>query len=288
MKKQIILGLILIGGMILRGQETKQYFLFDIGWGENNLIYQLQNGIEKGKLSNSINASYGLFFSPNWGIQTGLGLQTFGSHSTLNYLSSNPSIDTDGDLYELRINFINWKEKQRALFLNIPVSIQYQHWVGNNFGLIDNHKLALIISMGIQFSIPIDANYKTFGGKIVTTGYFSQWNVELEDMPQHGFLTITNTYKGKLFLKPSYLGTFNLGWLYTLSKKTDLYLGTYLNYGLNNIIKADTKQIYQPDGVYNGIFASNQTNNIKLIAIGMKVGILLKLGTTKSSCKCNF
>ena len=288
MRKQIIIGLMLLVGLVSRGQEGMQYLYFHIGDGVNNLSYNLQNGTEKGLSGNSIDAGYSFFFSPNWGFQAGFGLQTFGALSTLNYIYKTPAVDTDGDSYELRINYKNWKEKQRALFIDMPVSIQYRYWIGKDLGLVDKNKLALLVSLGAKVSIPLNAHYKTTGGEIVTTGYFSKWNLELKDMPQHGFLTITDTYTGNVSLKPSYVGILDFGVLYNLNERLDLYLGTYVNYGLNNILTAGSKQVYQPDGVYNGTLASSQTDNLKLKAFGLKVGVFLRLGKTKSSCKSCF
>lgn len=288
MRKQIIIGLMLLVGLISRGQTGMQYLYFHIGDGVNNLSYKLQNGSEKGLSGNSINAGYSFFFLPNWGFQIGFGLQTFGAISTLNYIYPTPAVDTDGDYYELRINYKNWKEKQRALFIDMPVSIQYRYWIGKDLGLVDKNKFALLVSLGAKVSIPLNAHYKTAGGKIVTTGYFSKWNLELKDMPQHGFLTIADTYTSNVSLKPSYVGMLDFGVLYNLNERLDLYLGTYVNFGLNNILTAGSKQVYQPDGVYNGTLASSQTDNLKLKAVGLKVGVFLRLGKTRSSCKCCF
>ena len=91
-------------------------------------------------------------------------------------------------------------------------------------------------------------------------------------MPQHGFLTITDTYTGNVSLKSSYVGTLNFGVLYNLNERLELYLETHVNYGLNNILTAGSKQVYQPDGVYNGTLASSQTDNLNLKAVELKVG----------------
>ena len=287
MRRQITIGLMLLVGLILRGQEGREYLYFNIAGGLNNLSYKPKDGTEKELFGKSINVGYSFFFSPNWGFQVGLGVQSFGALSNLNYVYKSAAVDIDGDPYELRINYKNWKEQQRALFIEMPVSIQYRYWIGKDLGLVDKNKLAILVSLGAKVSIPLNTFYKTVGGNIVTTGYFSQWNLELKDMPQHGFLTISDVYEGNVYLKPSYVGILDFGLLYGLNERLDLYMGTYLTYGLNNILNAGKQQVYQPDGVYNGTLASSQTDNLKLKAIGLKVGIFLRLGKTRSSCKCN-
>lgn len=273
MKKLVIMVLSLFYLGILQAQEAEQYFHLNLGGGLNNLLFNLQNGTEKGKFGYSINAAYSYFFSSQWGLQTGVGIQYFNTLTTLNLLTSTPNIDTDGDAYEFRTNYKNWKEKQHAFYLEVPLVAQYRYNFGDKFGFI--------ASLGAKVLIPIQTSYETAGGEITTTGYYSQWNVELSDMPQHGFSTITNNYKGNLSLKPAYMLIIDMGGLYKLSEKVDLYLGEYFNYGLNNVMTPNTKLIYQQDGTYNSVLTSNQTNNLKLFSAGIKIGLYFRLGKKK-------
>jgi len=269
MKKQIIIGVSLLVFGTLKAQYTRQYLHLDIGGGLHNLEYNLQNGTEKRQLGYSVNASYSYFFKPRWGIKSGIGIQSFGAHSTLNYLESSRNVDSDGDAYDFQTNYKDWQEKQQALFLDIPLEVQYRK--------LFNSKVGLLASVGAKISIPLLANYKTTGGAMETTGYYSQWNVELGNMPQHGFGTLMNSYSGNISLKTSYAGIADVGCILTLSKNTNLYLGGYINYGLNSILTPDSKQIYQSDGVYNGIFESNQLTSVNPLAVGVKVGLCWQL-----------
>ncbi len=270
MKKQIIIGLSLLVFGFIQAQKTENYVHFNIGLGEQNLSYKLQNGTEKAQLSYTINAAYSRFFTSNWGLQTGLGLQSFGALSTLNYQSSIPNVvDIVGDSYEFRDNYKGWQEKQQALFIDIPLEAQYRHFF--------SRKLGVLVSAGAKISIPINASYKTVAGEMVTTGYYSKWNVVLHDLPQYGFNTYTSGYNDNLSLKPAYMAIADLGGLYKLSEKLELYVGGYINYGLNNIITTDAKSVYQPDGTYNGLFGSDQVSKVAPIAFGVKVGVYWKL-----------
>lgn len=254
-----------------QAQEKGSYIDLNVGGGFHNLSYTLQNGTEKGQFGYTLNAGYSYFFTPEWGLHTGLGLQSFNSLSTLNFLSSTPNtLDADGVLYTFKANYLNWQEKQQVLFVDLPLEIQYKHSIGN--------KIGLLAGLGGKISMPIMGNYKAAGGEFVTTGFYPQYNVELSGMPQHGFSTFTNGFSGNLSVKPSYMAIADIGGLYKLSEGLDLYVGAYVNYGLNNILKADSKLIYQPDGLYNGLFASNQTNSVTPISIGLKVGLSLSLG----------
>jgi OOP family OmpA-OmpF porin len=275
MKKQIILVLAILIVGALQAQETGNYLDFNVGGGFHNLSYTLQNGSEKGQFGYTINAGYSYFFTPQWGLRTGLGFQSFQSLSTLNYLSSTPDVDSDGQSFLFKANYLNWQERQTAIFIDIPLTVQFK--------LPVTKKLGLLTSVGGKISVPFSTSYKSAGGEFVTTGYYQQYNVELSGMPQHGFSTFTNGFKGDLSLKTSYMAIADLGGLYKLTDKLDLYVGGYINYGLNNILNAENKLIYQYNGVYNGLFASTQTNSINPISIGLKVGLYLHLGSTKSA-----
>jgi len=282
MKKHFIIGLGLLICGALQAQETGNYLNFNVGGGLHNLSYNLQNGTQKGQFGYTINAGYSYFFTPQWGLHTGLGFQSFNSLSTLNYLSTTPEIDSEGVAYLFKANYKNWQEKQQALFIDIPLTIQYKLPVTKKFGLL--------ASAGGKISIPVNTSYKTTGGEFVTSGYYEQWNVPLDNMPQHGFSTYNKEFKGKLNLKTAYMAIADLGGLYKLNEKLDLYAGAYINYGLNNILKATDKPIFQPNtdgGIYNGIFASSQTTSVTPVSIGLKVGVYWHLGVKKSTLDFN-
>lgn len=265
MKKQLIIALSLLFYSAIQAQENGHYFSLNAGGGFNNLSYQLKNGSEKGGFGSSVNAGYSYFVTEHWGLNTGIGLQSFRPEATISYQTANSMTDTDGEVFEYRTNYNNWKEQQQLLFLNIPIGIQYR------FGY--SEKLRFLASAGMKISLPVKTTYKTTGGEIVTTGYYSQYDVVLKDLPQHGLSTIADQYTGDVTIKPSCSGYVELGALYGLSSSLDLYVGGYFDYGLNNVIKGTSNVVYQPDGIYNGILASTQTDKARTVSLGLKVGV---------------
>ena len=270
MKKQIILVLGLLIAGALPAQEKGSYINLTVGGGYHNLSYSLLSGTVQKQTGYTLDAGYSYFFTPYWGIHTGLGIQTFNSQSTLNYLSNTPDVDTDGQTYDFKANYTNFQEKQQAILIDIPLAVQYRFPVSTKF--------TLQASVGAKVALPIQSTFKTTGGQLVTTGYYSLWNVELSDMPQHGFGSMTSTFSGNTTLKPAYMGIADLGGLVKLSQRLDLYVGGYINYGLNNVLTPDSKLIYQPNGKYNGIFASSQTDHVTPISFGVKIGVYFHLG----------
>ncbi len=246
------------------------------GIGQHHLPYQLSDGAYQGGLGYNFNLGYSYFFSSHWGITTGIGIQSARSSARLNYLSGIPAVDADGDNYEFRTMFSGWKERQRAMFVDIPLGLQFMQRF---------KKFDLLISSGPKISLPLNPTYKVTSGNIITTGYYQQWNVELYDLPQHGFTATESRPSGNMKLKTTWSVFFDVGAKYRVTDIFGIYLGAYYNHGLNNLINPQDQPVYTAEGNYNGILNSNQTNKVNLAAVGLKVGLSWKIGTSSSSKK---
>lgn len=262
----LFLAIVLVGGNLM-AQNDKRYLSFDLGGGIHSLNYKLPGGSKSGQFGYTAELAYSYFFAPQLGLMVGAGVQSFGASSILNCTNAISAVDTDGAPYEFRITYKDWREEQQAVFIDIPLALQYRYSLARNVGIL--------ASVGAKLSIPVNANYHTTGGEIVTTGYYSQWNVELYGLPQHGFSNYTNTFSDDLSFKTKFSVIADLGCLLKLSGKTKLYLGSYVNYGLNEIFTSGSNQIYQPDGTYNGVLSSGQLHKVSPLAFGLKVGIRL-------------
>jgi len=258
MKKLLFISLLLCGAGALHAQEKSQSLYFNAGSGIHNLKYDLQNGTKESSMGYTLNLGYNYFFSKNWGIGAGLGLESFESKATLNYQTSMPSVDTDGESFEFR-----------------PLSVIYQKQM--------NEKLKFQFSIGPKISFAMKSNYQTVGGTIETTGFYPQYSVVLYGLPQHNFTTLTGFPKSDTRQNPVLSAYSNLGGLYKLNNHLDIYAGVYFDYGLTNMIDAQDKLLYQEDGVYNGVFSSDLTNKVKQFAFGFKIGINFRLGASEAA-----
>jgi hypothetical protein len=265
MKKQLFISFLVVISTTAFTQDNKQYLLFNTGSGLHGLRYNLNNGDQAMGAGFTLNANYEYFFSPNWGVLGGLGLQSTKSIATLNYMSAQDATDIDGDSYKYRTYYSGWKEKQNALFLDIPLGALYKYPL--------NKKFDLLVSSGITISIPLLASYKVTSGQVTTSGYYEEWDVEFTDMPQYNFNTVTNRYSGDIKMKPSLSFNIEAGGLYHWKNNLCLYFGTYFNYGFNSIVSTTNKPVYQSDGTYNGILGSELFNKVRLMSLGLKVGV---------------
>ena len=269
MRNITLFSLVLLLAATAQAQEKQHYMYGTIGGGSNSISYNLKNGNTKGGFGCSLNLGYILFFNETWGLSTGIGIQWYQATGTINYLDSSPSTDTDGDNYDFRTYYNNWKEKQKIVLLDVPVGALYHKQFKKIYGLL--------ACLGFKMSVPVKPAYEAAGGDITTTGYYQQWNVELEDMPQHNFTTITSVPGSDFSAKMVFSLYADLGGTYKINKNLDLYAGPYFNYGLNNLINKSTKKVYQQDGIYNGILSSSQTQKAHVLSVGFKIGAILHL-----------
>lgn len=275
MKKLLIVGLLLytmgaMGAMgAIKEHNAKKSVYFNIESGLHSLRYDLANGDKENKQGYTFNLGYNHFFLPNWGVKSGLGFSTFKSKAILNYKTNKASVDTDNESFNFRTQYSDWNEQQNLLLMDITLGLIYQ--------LPINEKWKFQFSFGPKLSFPVQAKYQTTGGVIKTTGYYQQYNVILSDMPQHNFKSLTEFPDNDIHINTVISAFADLGGVYKINEKFDLYLGAYIDYGLNNIIDAQNKSLYQEDGIYNGVFESNQTDKIKLFTFGCKIGLTWKL-----------
>ena len=277
MKKILIVWFAICICSYLKGQDTGSYIHFNMGGGTHQLGYKLTDGNKTTALGYTANLAYSYFFLPQFGVQTGLGIQAFNANSVLNGLVAVPDIDADGDSYELRMHMKNWKEGQKVTYLDLPLQFQFKSIV--------TPKFKLLTSLGAKFSMPISGKYEVTDGEMSTTGYYSKKNLELHDLPQHGFSTITERYKGSINLKSTCLAILDIGGLIQCSRTMELYLGGYANYGLTKTMSNASKLLYQHDGIYNGLIGSTLTSNENKLSVGIKLGVYFKMGRMKPKVK---
>jgi outer membrane protein OmpA-like peptidoglycan-associated protein len=277
MKKLIFILFAIFQISYVKGQDSGSYLHFNLGGGLHQLGYKLVDGSKTAPLGYTANLAYSYFFLPQFGVQTGIGVQTFNSKSILNGLYVSPDKDTDGDIYDLRMNMKSWTEKQSVAYVDIPLQLQMKSDLSS--------RVKLLTSVGVKYSIPVYKHYEVTGGEMTTTGYYKKWNLELYDLPQHGFTTLTEHYKGSVNLKPTCLAIMDMGGLIRMSDRMELYIGGYANYGLTKTASDDRKLLYQHDGVYNGVVNSTIASNEKQLSVGAKVGIYFKIGKMKPRIK---
>ncbi len=269
MKKYFYIVILLFISNYSIAQKNANALSLSFGGGQNSLMYETSNGVTNEVFGWNVSAEFHHYFSSRFGISTGIELQTYSSSNILNFTEETQGLDAEGNSYLFKTKFNNWIEQQQLINFEIPVTLFYQ------FSL--SEKFQLQTAIGAKLCLPVSSQYKTIGGEMATSAFYPLWNVELYDLPQYGYDTFTNEFKGNYQTTIGYIGVAEIGGLYKLTDKINLFGKFYYNYGFNNILESVNQNIYSVSGVYNGILNSNQTEVVKLKALGLRIGLSMNL-----------
>jgi outer membrane protein OmpA-like peptidoglycan-associated protein len=195
----------------------------------------------KGKQNFGGNAGFGYtyFFNKHWGLGTGIGASFFSGKYNIPSLPEQYNIPNGfglGEDFDFRYVAEGYSERQRTIFLDIPLMAHFQ--IGKFYA-----------ALGGKIGIPVNTTFKNSLDRLRTaaqTSYTGQTGevIELEyNMPEIGlgyFDNISNN--GKLRFKPAFFASAEVGTKLKLSEKLSLYIGAYIDYGLNNIKKEGAEQ----------------------------------------------
>ncbi|MDL2228129.1 OmpA family protein [Bacteroidales bacterium OttesenSCG-928-K03] len=324
MKKNILLLLLILFSINVMSQEKGSYLTISGGVGPTGYKYNM-TGVNFAdpkcelKLGGQLGVGYSYYFTKYFGISTGIGVSHYRTHgrfmgdfSDENYFSLGNYTDNDPFLghvtdYELRVRTQDWTEQQSGYFAEIPLMLNFQVKFG------ENEYWGMYFGLGAKFQIPFKAEYSIIDGdhegqpRINISGYYPERNLELghygnPPIAQHGFGKIHNpsevlaNAQGDLDFKFNVSAVGELGFLFSLSRRVDLSLGAFIDYGLLNINKKEqsvamftgpTEQEYTDlaegynvaNGIkYSSMITSDYVNDVTTMSYGGKIGIRIKLG----------
>ncbi|MDL2239449.1 OmpA family protein [Bacteroidales bacterium OttesenSCG-928-L14] len=300
----------------VKSLEKGSFLTINGGLGPSGFSYNLKgvntDGSVHQKLGWNAGIGYSYFFTNWFGLSTGVGISYHNSIGKFsngferdNYYNLGMQMDDDSyygpNEYELRARLFNWQESQQAYFIDVPLMISLKHKFGEKkvFGLFFNAGAKIKIPVIRKDFYVIDNNYD---GMLNVSSFYEVYNLEIgaepdPQTPEHGFGTINNPneklgWNGELSIKPSIALVGEAGFLIGLSRRVDLMLGAYIDYGLNNIKKGDDSPLlkapenYLPNAndnignniAYAGMINSDATNKVSTISYGGKIGLAIKLG----------
>ena len=131
-------------------------------------------------LNISVDAAY--YFSKFIGAGLGAGFSPYSTQIDLAaYNASYDAVDNDTppEEYSMLISGSSISESQKISFISIPVRLAFRIPAGN--------KLGFFLNGGVSIEVPV---IKTFEGTGVFTykGYYEQYPVTLENIPEYGFV----------------------------------------------------------------------------------------------------
>ena len=244
-----------------------------LGGGLSTLNYKPLAGTQKYGTGGLLGIGFTWFFTGRWGALTGIEAALYRSEYSVNAAYTGEAPAMSGTLGALGNDFVfsyqyqNFSEKQSALFLQIPAMAQFQ--TGRLFA-----------SAGVKIGIPINGKYEITAANLTTNGYFPAENQYYDNLPDRGLGDVGATsYSGNIDFNINYAAAFEAGGQWLLGRRTNLYVGLWFDYGLNNINKTGaigiTKHAVEYDHFISGSLKYNSimetTEKTGVMSAGLKV-----------------
>lgn len=226
----------------------------------------LDNGIGFG-------LEYGRYLSDNWSLRTGIALQQYSGNAKLNQINGTfATEDSEGESFEFRYQFTNYKERQDASYVQIPLLVQYEGRGASRFFAV----------AGVKVGILASSDYESEADLLTTAGYYEQYDALLEGPKFAGFGNIGkySWSSDDLELKTNVMLNLETGIKLSVSEVNSFFISVYIDYGLVNIFDQTSGNRlleYNEDAEVrftgNSILKSapEEVEDIKTISFGFKL-----------------
>jgi len=295
------------------GESIKDYakhrlFVYGSSGYSNNIYHRVNKSLVFDHYSYDLafELKYAFFFAREWGVSLGAGFSRFNAKGTLNIEGMypkyyDPGFDPSGNhYYDLHYKTNGLVEKQLIHALEVPLQFHFEHHIGKN---------GIFASLGARGYFPLTTQSKFSKGTMNISGYEAFTDTWYIDPPHFGECEISSLPTNVKMSPYSVDGIADLGGIFRISRKCDLYIGAYGSYGFMDILpkSADRKNFIIPE--QNNNFAvksllatnflseyNNYIKNEKLTwkkadekwnkwQVGIKIGLHLKLSGKKEKEK---
>lgn len=262
--KYIAIAILCLTAFTSNAQEKKLQLEIGGGYGLSGLSGKMENGSFTPGMGYQLSLNGKYFFTSNIGVGIGAGYSAYSSNAELTSYSANiPSVDDESENFEYRVTASGIKEKQKLSTLEIPVFLAYRKSLSEKLGLFGN--------VGLNFSLPLSATYQCTEGTIEARGYYPAYNVELYNMPNHGFEKVENiNYSGDLSTTMATSLFANAGITIPVGKM-GINIGVYGSYGLNSVLEPATNQLMVYPMKYQSV--TSMADKVSIVSGGVKIGV---------------
>ncbi|MBK9391454.1 MAG: hypothetical protein IPN68_15185 [Bacteroidetes bacterium] len=165
------------------GRDRRPGVFIGITTGSLNSQIINSGDFESIENGNSFNGSFdfGYYISKYFGLKTGIAYSSFiGDISLDSYQDKIMTKDSENESYELRITSSSLNESQSIKIMKVPLNLVINIPIG---GVVN-----IFIEPGLNLVIPVGNNFSSYG-YFTYKGYYQEYNVLLENLPDHEFTT---------------------------------------------------------------------------------------------------
>jgi OOP family OmpA-OmpF porin len=238
----------------------------ELNGGLQGTQYQLQNGRTMPLPGGSLGLSYSFRLGRNWNLLTGVTGGVYRTQATLKDgdVFTYDQVDDAGSAFQYNVKTTGYKETQQFIAASIPLLLQY-HTAGP--------RTQWYFSAGGQALFPLNDGIRQSAQQLSLSGYYPDYNLEVSNLPQHGFGTINRwTASQTVALTPAAALSVATGLSFRLSRGSRIYTGVYLDYGLSGLKGRNDSM---PLVTYSSADVSNvQANSVLKMPISGQVTLL--------------
>jgi outer membrane protein OmpA-like peptidoglycan-associated protein len=249
--------------------------------------------------------SYTYFFKPQVGLTTGLEAmflngalnlsspftETLSSPDYRVSLKNLTTLEEQSTQYSIRNNISKLEETQAALFVQLPLMVQYQMVVK------PGAPHYLYAAGGLKVGMAVMSSYtQTLEGTSLMDIDLDHFGLTVGD-EYYGLGALNSTQTGsKLDLGINLSGTLELGARWQLPKDMALYTGLFFDYGFLNLASSsgdkalvphDPTRIYSASASprtaadYNSVLATDHQEGVHALSFGLKLRYAMAVGPIK-------
>ena len=244
----------------------------ELSGGLQGTTYQLQNGNDKLLPGGSLGLDYTFRLSNQWGLLTGIMGGIYRTQATFpdGLIFNYNQVDDEGSAFQYSLKTIGYKETQRFFAATIPLLLQYH---------TANSGTQWWINAGGKVFFPFNPSTQISAKQLLLSGYYPNYNLEISNLPQHGFGTLNNwKTSATAELKPTAALSAATGFSIPLSPNTRFYAGVYADYGLTEMKEKNGSlpfATYNPGGLNgvqaNGVLNMPNAGKVGLLSFGVQV-----------------
>jgi OOP family OmpA-OmpF porin len=279
MVRKIIVIAVCFAAIITRAGA--QGLSIELNGGLQGTQYQLQNGQSKQLPGGSLGLLYTFRLGSQWGLVTGITGGLYRTQATLQdgVVFTSYQVDDQGSAFQYNLKATGYKETQQFFAAGIPLMLQY-HTAGAGMQWYFNG--------GGKVLFPSNASIQASAQQLSLSGYYPDYNLDISNLPQHGFGTIKNWSSSTTTqLKPAAALSVATGISFGVSPGTRLYTGLYVDYGLTSLKNGNGAMplaTYSSTGI-SGVQANSVLNmqiagQMTLLSFGLQVR--LSFGSARS------
>jgi len=298
-KKKILLSLaltllktlIVFSVLSASAQKPQNEFSISIGGG---LKFFSPQPMMKGFSSVGYRCDAGVgftgFFSPLFGIHTGVEVGFFEVKNSINHFISIIKKDECG-FYDLHTTLKGFKETHKAFFFSIPLMFQFQTKMGNSLNWKQNNKVGYYLMAGAKAQFLFNYDYISEIASFNNAAFYPEFDNWVHSDPILGLGVLEDiSTSGKLKFGILPMLAAETGTKWRIGRNIYLYTGIYFDYALTeptrkNRTIPDSFFLILSEKFYNDTLLKF-ADKIEIMSVGLKIRLVFLQTPKKEHCNC--